>query len=318
PSLQAGDIAAIVGLRDAQTGDTYSPKAHFVRLEPIQAFESVITLALEPLNSDEGKILDEALARYAEEDPTLKFSLDEDSGLRMLSGMGELHLDVTLERLEREYKIRPRPGQPQVVLRETVSGCGSARVNFDRELGKERHQGEVELEICPRERGEGNLVTDYLPQDPQEARKILPEPMRTAVREAVENALATGVATGWPITDVAVHIKSINRMEGLTTLPGLAMAASQALRDAMAKAGAINLEPVMDVEINCPEESLGAAINLFNQTGGRIENLEDHAGAKIVRGHAPMRKLFGFSTSLRSATQGRAGFAASFRSFDQV
>lgn len=316
--LEAGDIAAVVGLRDAQTGDTYSPKAHFVRLEPIQAFESVITLALEPLNADEGKILDEALSRYVEEDPTLKFSLDEDSGLRMLSGMGELHLDVTLERLEREYKIRPRPGQPQVVLRETVKDCAGARANFDRELGKERHQGEVELEICPRERGSGNLVTDFLPADAQEARKLLPQPMQIAVLEAIENALATGIITGWPVTDVAVHVKAINRTEGLTTLPGLAMAANQALRDAMAKAGAINLEPIMDVEITCPETSLGAAINLFNQTGGRVENLEDHAGSKIVRGFAPMRKLFGFSTSLRSATQGRAGFTAAFKSFDQA
>lgn len=316
--LQAGDIAAVVGLRDAQTGDTYAAKSQPVRLEAIHAYPAVITLALEPLNADEGRILDEALARYTEEDPTLKFSMDEDSGLRALSGMGELHLDVTLERLCREYKIKPRQGQPQVVMRETVKGCGRAKVNFDRELGKERHQGEVELEICPRERGSGNLITDFLPEDPQEARKLVPQPMRGAVREAVENALATGIATGWPLTDVAVHISAINRTEGLTTLPGLAMAASQALRNAMADAGAINLEPIMQVEINCPEEHLGAAINLFNQTGGRVESLEDHGGARIVRGYAPMRKLFGFSTSLRSATQGRAGFIMSFKTFDQV
>lgn len=316
--LGAGDIAAVVGLRDAATGDTYAVKNQLVQLEPIRAYEPVITLALEPLNADEGKILDEALSRYAIEDPTLRFSLDEDSGLRMLSGMGELHLDVVLERLSREYKIRPRPGQPQVVMRETVAGTGKALARFDRELGKERHVGEVEIEISPRERGSGNRVSSFLPDDPQEARKIMPPAFAQAVFEGVNNALATGIATGWPVADVDVKITAINREEGITTAPGLAMAAGQALREAMLKARPINLEPVMNIEITTPDDFLGPAINLLNQMGGRIEDLEDHAGAKIARGSAPMRRLFGFSTRLRSATQGRAGFTLSFRSFDAL
>lgn len=314
--LGPGDIAAVAGLRDAQTGDTYTIKDRPAQLEPIRDYAPVITLALEPLNADEGKILDEALGRYAAEDPTLKVSLDEDSGLRMLSGMGELHLDVTLERLEREYRIKPRPGQPQVVMRETALASGSARVVFDRELGKERHQGEVELEISARERGAGNTVSDFLPDDPQEARKLLPPQLVQAVREGIDNALATGIVSGWPITDVAVRITAINRTDGLTTAPGLAMAAGQALREALLKAKPATLEPVMSVEITTPEESLGAVINLFNQTGGRVEDIEDHAGAKIIRGAAPMRRLFGFSTRLRSASQGRAGFMLTFRNFD--
>lgn len=314
--LGPGDIACIVGLREAQTGDTYCPKNSIVTLEPIRAYAPVMTLALEPLNADEGKILDEALARYAAEDPTLKFGVDEDSGLRTLSGMGELHLDVTLERLAREYRIKPRPGQPQVVQRETVQCSGKALVNFDRELGRERHQGEVEVEICPRDRGSGNLVTDFLPENEQEARKSLPQPMRQAVLEGIEDALKTGIVSGWPVTDVAVHVARINRMEGVTTLPGLRMAAGHALRDAMLKASPVNLEPVMDVEIDTPEPFLGAVINLFNQTGGRVENVADHAGNKMVRGIAPLRKLFGFATKLRSATQGRAGFAITFKAFD--
>lgn len=316
--LGPGDIACVVGLRDAQTGDTYCSKNKLVTLEPIRAYAPVITLALEPLNADEGKILDEALTRYTEEDPTLKFGTDEDSGLRMLSGMGELHLDVTLERLAREYKIKPRPGQPQAVQRETVLDNGRALVNFDRELGKERHQGEVEIEISPRERGSGNVVTDFLPKNEQEARKLLPQPMRQAVLEGIEDALQSGIISGWPVTDVAVHVLQINRVEGVTTLPGLRMAAGQALRESMQKAKPVNLEPIMDVEINTPEEFLGAAINLFNQSGGRVEDLTEHAGAKLVRGVAPLRKLFGFATQLRSATQGRAGFAITFRAFDLV
>lgn len=315
--LGPGDIAAAVGLRDAQTGDTYALKEHPLSLEPIHTYAPVITIALEPLNADEGKLLDDALTRYTEEDPTLKLNIDEDSGLRMLSGMGELHLEVTMERLEREYGIRPRQGQPQVVMRETVLGTGTAKVNFERELGKERHQGEVEVTVTSRERGSGNLVTDFLPEDPGESRKLVPPAMLDAVREAIASALATGIATGWPLTDTAVHITAINRTEGLTTPAGLAMAAGQALRDAILQARPVNLEPIMQVEITTPEPYLGPVINLLTQTGGKVEDVSDHAGAKLVSGSAPMREMFGFSTRLRSATQGRAGFSLSFRCFDR-
>lgn len=317
-SLGAGDIACIVGLRDARTGDTYAPKNDLLILEPIRTYDPVITLALEPLNAAEGKILDEALSRYAEEDPTLKFGMDEETGLRTLSGMGELHLDVALERLAREYKISPRSGEPQVVQRETILRNAVARFNFDRELGKERHQGEVALAVGPRARGAGNEVTDYLPADEQELRKILPLPMRQAVLDGIRDSLETGIASGWPVTDVAVHVTEIKRTEGVTTLPGLRMAAGHALREAMQKAQTVTLEPIMAVEITVPEEFLGSVINLFNQTGGRVDELGEHGGLKLLRGQAPMRKLFGFATRLRSASQGRAGFVLTFKAFDLV
>lgn len=315
--LDAGDIALLTGLRDAQTGDTIRAKNEKATLEPIIAYAPVLTLALEPRNADEGKILDDALNRYLQEDPTLKLSLDEDSGMRMLSGMGELHLEVVLERLEREYKIRPRSGEPQVVLRETVRADGASNVNFDKELGKERHQGEVALIIRPRNRGEGNTVGmgTFWPEEPSEARKLLPAGWADAIICEITDGLQSG-QQGWPLADVEVEITAIKKTEGLTTLPGLRMAASQALRDAIASASPVTLEPIMEVEINCPEEFLGSALNLFNQTGGKVENLEDAAGIKRLSGTAPLRKLFGFSTSLRSATQGRAGFMQSFKKFD--
>lgn len=316
--LGPGDIACIVGLNDAQTGDTYSLKEKPIILETIQTYQPVITIALEPLNSEEAKLLDEALGRYAEEDPTLKYGVDEESGMRTLSGMGELHLDVVLERLGREYKLKPRAGQPQVVLRETAQSEGRARALFDRELGKEHHQGEVEVVITPRERGTGIIVTDYLPESEQEARRIIPTPMRQAVREGVEDSLQSGVLGGWPVTDVAVHIADIGRQEGLTTIPGLRMAASRAVRDALQKAACITLEPIVTVDITTPEEFLGNVINLFNQTGGRIESVEEQGGSKQVNGTAPMRNLFGFATSLRSASRGRAGFSMTFKAFDQI
>ena len=314
----AGDIAAVIGLRNAKTGQTYCAPNRNVRLEAIDSWPPVITIALEPRNADEGKILDDALARYLEEDPTLRASTDEDTGMRMLSGMGELHLDVIMERMGREYGISPRKGQPQVVMRETILGEGNADVVFDRELGKERHQGEVSINVSPRQRGEGNVIVmgDFLPADPKEARKILPDPHINAVMEGLNHALQSGPATGWPVCDVRVTITGIRRTEGLTTIPGCHMAAGQALREAISAAGPVNLEPQMKVEISVPEEFLGNAIGLFNQAQGKVEDVADHAGLKILRGSAPLRRLFGFPTSLRSVTQGRAGFAMSFEKFD--
>ena len=278
----------------------------------------VITLALEPRNADEGKTLDEALERYAAEDPTLTVSLDEDSGLRMVSGMGELHLDVLLERMRREYGISPRAGQPQAVLRETVSREAEADVVFDREFGKERQQGAVALRVSPRERHAGNRVQvgDFLPAEEREARKLLPPAFLEAALEGVRDGLQSGVQTGWPVVDVDVVLTKVERSEGLTTIPGCRMAAAQALREALTAAAPLVLEPIMKTGITVPEEFLGAAIGLFTTAGGKVEDVEDQAGHKLLRGTAPLRRLFGFSTSLRSATQGRAGLTLTFDRFD--
>ena len=313
-----GEIVVAVGLRSAHTGETYTSRDRLLSLESIEANAPVITLALEPRNADEGKVLDEALTRYTEEDPTLKAQMDEDTGTRMISGMGELHLDVLLERMRREYGISPRSGNPQVVLRETVRKEAAATISFDRELGKERHQGAVSLHVAPRPRGSGNTVEigSFLPDNPEEARKILPRVYVDAAMEGVRDALQSGDITGYPITDVAVVLDDVERREGLTTAPGCHMAAGQALRQAVAAATPVSLEPVMRVEISVPEDFLGAAISLLNTCGGKVEDLEDHSGRKALRGTAPLRRLFGFSTSLRSATQGRAGLVMTFDRFD--
>lgn len=317
-AVGTGDIAALVGLRSARTGDTCCGRGRDARLKAITVQPPVITLALEPRNADESKTLDEALGRYAEEDPTLTFSLDEDSGLRMISGMGELHLDVLLERMQREYGISPRAGQPQAVLRETVSREAEAHVVFDREFGKEQQQGAVTLHVAPQARHAGNSVRvgDFLPKDEREARKLLPPVFLEAALEGVQDGLQSGVQTGWPVVGVEVVLVLVERTEGLTTVPGCRMAAAQALREALLAAGPLVLEPIMKIEISVPEEFLGAAIGLFTTAAGKVENVEDQGGRKLLRGTAPLRRLFGFSTSLRSATQGRAGLTLSFDRFD--
>ena len=220
--------------------------------------------------------------------------------------------------MSREYGISPRAGHPQVILRETVRKEADGRGEFDRELGKEHHFGHVELHVRPLPRGTGNrvLVGDFLPADEAEARKLLPRPLLDAALEGVRDALQSGALTGYPVEDVEVTLTAVERREGQTTVPGCHMAAGMALREALAAASPVALEPLMKVEISVPDEFLGAAISLFGTAGGRVEDLEDRSGLKHVRGLAPLRKLFGFSTSLRSATQGRAGLVLTFDRFD--
>ncbi len=318
-SASAGDIVAVVGLRSAHTGETYA-KGIDVRLEAIESYAPVITLALEPRNADEGKVLDEALARYTEEDPTLLSHFDEETGMRTISGMGELHLDVTLERMRREYHISPRVGAPEVIMRETITGTGEGDCVFDRELGKVQHFGHVSVSVAPRPRGAGNTVKpgSFLPEDKIAAAKIIQKELLTAALEGATDALQSGDLTGYPVVDVAVTITGIERRDGVASEPGCRMAAAQALKQALAAASPVILEPVMNVTISCPEAELGSAISLFGTLGGKIDEMEDNSGQKVVHGTASLRKLFGFSTKLRSATQGRAGLVMSFSRFDRA
>ncbi len=318
PEASAGDIVAVVGLRSAQTGETYGARQREVLLEPIAVYQPVITLALEARNADESKILDEALTRFSAEDPTLSVGLDEASGHRYVSGMGELHLDVLLERVCREYGIAPRAGNPQVVLRETIRRPASAQGEFDRELGKERHYGNVSVHVGPRERGAGNRICfgSFLNEPSKAWPKVWSKALLDATEQGLADCLQSGALTAYPVQDVDVEVTSLIGREGLSSPAGHHMAAGIALRDALAAASPVALEPIMAVEISVPETYLGPALSLFGACGGKVENLGERAGQKLMQGLAPMRQLFGFSTSLRSATQGRAGLVMKFEKFD--
>ncbi len=322
----AGDIVAVVGLRSAQTGQTYVHKQRLVQLESIDTYEPVMTLALEPHNADEGKALDDALERYTTEDPTLKVRVDEGSGHRMLSGMGELHLDVILERMQREYGIRPRSGQPQVLCRETIMASASADGLFDKELGKEYHFGRVSISMEPLARGAGNEIIfgEFLPPeavtDARESAKIgINKVWIDATLQGIEDALQSGPCLGYAVQDVRVCVMHLEKKEGASSAPGYHMAAGMAVRDALAKASPVLLEPIMLVEISVPEEHVGAVINLFSTRGGRVEHIDDKGlMGKSIQGLAPLSKLFGFATALRSVSQGRAGLVMQFSAFDAV
>lgn len=306
----AGDIVGAAGMKFARTGDTLCLKDDPLILEQIENYKPVISLAIEPRNADEADKLDEVLEKYLLEDPTLEVRHDDDTGQIILSGMGELHLEVILERLRREYKLEPRTGKPQVVYQETVSGKAGGEAEFDRELGEIRHYGHVSLSIEPLERERGREISFEIDVE------AWPEAWLSAVQEGVDDALQSGVLKGYPVQDVHVRILALKRRDGESSEAGYRMSSAMALRDALEKATPRLLEPIMWVEIGVPEDFVGEVIGLLGAKGAKVENMVDKAGQKVVEALAPLGTLFGFSTELRSATQGRAGFMMKFSRFD--
>ncbi len=307
-SASAGDIVAVLGLKKARTGDSLCARERPVLLESIRRRRPVMALAFEPRNAEEGERLDEALTRFADEDPTLSIQVEGDTGRRLVSGMGELHLEVVGERLRREYSLEPRVGNPQVVCRETVKGGAEAEGIFDRELGGVPQYGRVRLAVAPAGREAGVSVTFTGSFDLSPA--LLEE-----VRRGVLDAACSG-PNGYPVEDVAVEIFAVERKEGVNAPPALHMAAQSAFRHALAAAGPVLLEPLMQIDIGVPDAFLGQVVSLLGTRQARVESVEDKAGQKTVTALAPMRSLFGFATALRSATQGRAGLVMQFRRFD--
>jgi translation elongation factor 2 (EF-2/EF-G) len=306
----AGEIVAAAGMKDARTGDTLCQENDPVVLERIGDYRPVISVAIEPRNSEESGKLDEVLEKYLMEDPTLAVKRDEETGQVVLSGMGELHLEVILERMSREFGLAPRSGKPQVVYQETVGGRAEAFEEFHRELGEVMHYGGVRLSVEPLTRDSGRDVV--LEVDGQ----TCPAAWLEAVVEGVSDGLQSGVIKGYPVQDVRVRVLDLARREGESSPAGYRMAAAMALKKALAGAQPLLLEPIMWVEIGVPDDFVGEVVGLLGAKGAKIENLFDRAGQKVIQALAPLSPLFGFSTDLRSATQGRAGFVMKFSRFD--
>ena len=306
----AGDMVAAAGMKMARTGDTLATKEAPILLEQIADYKPVISLAIEPRNSEEGEKLDEVLGKYLLEDPTLQLKRDEDTDQIILSGMGELHLEVILERLKREYKLEPRAGKPQVVYQETVTATASGSAEFDRELGEVVHYGSVELTVEPLKRGQGRSISVEVDLEAWPAAWV------EAVEDGLSDGLQSGVVRGYPVQDVRVRVLAMGRRDGESSPVGYRMASAIALKEALAKANPRLMEPIMWVEIGVPEEFVGDVVGLLGAKGAKIENMIDRNGQKVVQGLAPLGRLFGFSTDLRSATQGRAGFVMKFSCFD--
>lgn len=306
----AGQIITLAGGKTTRTGDTLARRDRPFILEQIASYQPVISLALEPKSQADAKKLREVLDFFQVQDPTLHVAHDQETDQLILSGMGELHLEVVLERMNREYSVAPRVGRPQVLHQETISRTATGEAVFHRELAKAMHFGEVRLGVAPLERGSGQVVRWTM--DAQG----WPHSWTEAVNQGIEDGLQSGVLKGYPVQDVRVEVLALGRKDGESSPVGYQMAAAQALKNALTASDPRLLEPIMDVEISVPEEFVGDVIGLFSSRGGRVGNMFDRAGAKIITGVAPMRQLFGFSTALRSSSQGRAAFLMRFSRFD--
>lgn len=308
-----GQIVGLVGAKDSSTGDTLCDAAHAVLLEPITVYEPVISIALEPKSSADTDKLDDVLQKFVAEDPTLRMRVDEDSGQRILSGMGELHLQVIVSRMEREFNLKANVGKPQVMYRETAAKKAAAGMVFDREIAGQRHYAEVALTVKPALRGAGNSFVSKI--NPEE----VPAHYIAAVEKGVGDALSSGPVKGYPVTDVEVTLDKIGGLtEGAPLDLGYSICGGLALREALSNAAVLMLEPIMNVEIFVPDANLGDVIGDLNARGGRVEAIEHQHGLQVVTASAPLAKMFGYSTDLRSATQGRGNFTMTFDRFDNI
>jgi elongation factor G len=281
-------------------------------LEHIEFYEPVISIAMEPrTRADEDKTL-QSLEKLAEEDPTFHFRQDPDTGQTIISGMGELHLDILVNRLLREYSVQVNVGKPQVVYRETITKAAEAESSFDREIAGVLHYAQVELHLEPRPRGKGNLFRELVRDG------SLPNSLVPAVEEGVMESLTSGVIAGYPMVDVEVAVIGGIYKEQTASELAFKVAASTALQEGCRKAQPQLLEPIMSVEVIVPEEFTGEVINDLSMRKGKIEGVHTRRSVKIIHATMALSQMFGYSTALRSASQGRATFTMQFSHFDSL
>jgi len=307
----AGSIVGVVGLKDSTTGETLCTVEKPLLLEKIDVYEPVISVAVEPKTSADQDKLDQVLEKFTAEDPTLRLKKDPDTGQTILSGMGELHLEVIISRMLREFKTSVNVGRPQVVYRETIENEATARATFDKEVAGQRHFGEVELQLAPLPRGSENRFESTV------AEEIIPKLYLPAIEKGVLEALESGSLMGYPVVDVAATLTGGSFKESQGSELAYTVSASMALKEALAKAEPFLLDPIMQVEIFVPETFMGDVIGDINARGGKIESMEHKTGIQIIKATVPLAQMFGYSTALRSATQGRGTFSMQFSHFDR-
>ncbi len=313
-----GQIAAAVGLKFATTGDTLidGEDKEQVVLPGMQIPDPVIFRAVEAKTTADQPALDEALARIAAEDPSFTTRDDADSGQKLICGMGELHLEIIVDRLLREYKVECRVGKPQVAYRESVAGTRQESLTYDREIGGKRQFASIVLELTPRERGAGNEVRLALPNTP--ATEAMAKSFKDAAIEGVTDALGRGPLLGYPVQDVQVEIKALTLDESDSTDSSVRAAATMAATEAMTQAKPTLLEPVMAVEVVTPEEFTGSVHSDLSTRRGRVLGMEASSLTPAISAEVPLAEMVGYATALRSATQGRASYTMQFARYDAV
>jgi len=311
-TVTAGDICAVIGLKNTFTGDTLCDPDNPIILESITFPEPVIEVAIEPKTRADQDKMGLALARLAEEDPTFRLRTDEETGQTIIMGMGELHLEVIVDRMLREFKVAANVGKPQVAYRETVTKNVRIEGRFVRQTGGRGQFGHVWLEIAPLEPGSGFVFEDKI------VGGVVPREYIPAVGNGVREALETGGDSGFPIVDIKVSLVDGSFHPVDSSEMAFKIAGSMAVKDGVRRASPVVLEPIMRVEVVTPEEFMGDVIGNLNSRRGRVEGMEVRAGAQVIRAFVPLANMFGYTTELRSMTQGRASSTMEFDHYEPL
>jgi elongation factor G len=311
--IRAGDIAAAIGLKNVTTGDTLCDQDHKVILERMEFPEPVIQIAVEPRSQADQEKMGIALGKLAAEDPSFRVETDDESGQTLISGMGELHLDIIVDRMKREFSVECNVGKPQVAYRETIRGSTEVEGKFVRQSGGRGQFGHVWLKIEPSEPGEGFVFVDEI------VGGVVPKEFIGAVSKGVEEQMNNGVLAGYPVLDVKATLYDGSYHDVDSSEMAFKIAGSMAFRKGALEANPVILEPMMKVEVTTPEDWMGDVVGDLNRRRGMIEGMEEGpAGLKIVRAQVPLSEMFGYATDLRSATQGRASYSMEFSDYAEV
>jgi elongation factor G len=310
--VYAGDIAAAVGLKDTFTGDTLSDPDHPIILESMTFPEPVIEVAIEPKTKADQDKLAIALQRLAEEDPTFRVHTDEESGQTRIAGMGELHLDVLVDRMVREFRVAANVGRPSVSYRETIRRAAEGNGRFVRQTGGKGQYGHVILTLEPLEKGAGFEFVDKI------VGGAIPREYMRAVQQGIADTLDTGVYAGYPMVDVRATVHDGSYHEVDSSEMAFKIASSMAVKDAAEKADPAVLEPMMRVEVTMPGEFIGDVIGDLNSRRGHVEGMEERGSTAVVRAFVPLAEMFGYATDLRSTTQGRASYSMELSHYAEV
>ncbi len=307
--VRAGDIAAAVGIKAITTGDTLCDPNHIITLERMEFPEPVISQAVEPKTKADQEKMGVALGKLAQEDPSFRVRTDEESGQTIISGMGELHLEIIIDRLKREFSVEANVGKPQVAYRETLNGSVEQEHKYAKQSGGRGQYGHVYLRVEPQERGAGFEFVDAIKGG------VVPREYIPAVQKGVVEAMESGIIAGYPVIDVKVTLYDGSYHDVDSSEHAFRAAAIMAFREASAKAKPVLLEPIMRVEVVTPEEYMGGITGDLNSRRGMISEMEDVPSGKIVRAEVPLSEMFGYATSLRSASQGRATYSMEFSQY---
>ena len=310
--VHAGDIAAAIGLKDVSTGDTLCDAKHKIVLEKMEFPEPVISIAVEPKTTADQDAMATALNKLAQEDPSFKVKTDQDSGQTIISGMGELHLDIIVDRMKREFKVDANVGKPRVAYRETITRTVEQEGKFIRQSGGKGQYGHVVLKLEPLPRGEGYQFVNAI------VGGVIPKEFISSVDEGVQEQMENGVLAGYPMEDIKVTLFDGSYHDVDSSEMAFKIAGSMALRDGALKAEPVLLEPVMSVEVVTPEDYMGDVMGDINRRRGLVQGMEDCPGGKRVKAEVPLAEMFGYATDLRSATQGRASYTMSFEKYSQA